>query len=461
MAHVMGFGTMWDQKGLLKDEGSTNPRFTGPVATAQYNAIFGKSESGVPVENEGGPGTHDEHWRESVFANELMTGYVDVPPNAISRVTVGSLADLGYVVDLAAAEAYSAPGRPPPAALAGAVHAVTVGAGETRGGFDFGNRATNQPPKVVSVTDAPDPAALGSSVTLTATGVSDSDGPVAKVDFYRETNGVAGLQVGGDKLVGSDSDGRGGYSVTVSTSGLAAGNYTYYALATDGLGATSATGTSAPSTVNSVKPAGSISGAVYRDADGDGVRDANEVGLTGVKVYLDLNGNNRFDNGDPSAVTDSSGRYSFQKLAPATYSVRFIAPPGLVRTYPTSGRQLVTLNGGSVVVGKDFGAAPAATVSGRVFNDLDKDGVQDANELGAAGFRVYVDANRNGAFDAGETSYLTGDNGNFSLTGLRPGTYIVRAVLQSGWGFTKYSYYTVSVAVGQTKSAITFGVRKG
>jgi uncharacterized protein (DUF2141 family) len=451
---------MWDQKRLLKDEGSSNPRFTGPVATAQYNAIFGRSEAGVPVENEGGPGTHDEHWRESVFASELMTGFVDAPPNPISRVTVGSLADLGYVVDLAAAEAYSAPGRPPPAPLPGAVHAVTVGAGQTRSGFDFGNRAVNQAPRVLSLSDAPDPAALDSSITLTAAGVSDAEGAVAKVNFYREINGVAGLQVGGDKLVGTDSDARGGYAVTVSTAGLAAGNYTYYALATDALGASSATGTSAPSTVNAVKSPGSISGAVYRDADGDGVRDANEAGLAGLKVYLDLNGNNRFDNSDPWTVTDSAGRYSFQKLAPATYSVRFITPAGLVRTSPTSGRQLVTLNGGSVVLGKDFGAAPAATINGRVFNDLDMDGVQDTNELGAGGFRVYVDANRNGALDAGETSYLTGDNGNFSFTGLRPGTYIVRSVLQSGWSLTYYTYYTITVAVGQTRSGVTFGVGK-
>jgi hypothetical protein len=114
LAHALGFGTAWEDGHLLKDAGGSNPRFTGPVATAQYNAVFGRSDSSVPVENEGGPGTHDTHWRESVFGNELLTGYVDDGANPLSRVTVGSLADLGYVVDLDAADAYAAPGRPPP-----------------------------------------------------------------------------------------------------------------------------------------------------------------------------------------------------------------------------------------------------------------------------------------------------------------------------------------------------------
>jgi hypothetical protein len=60
----------------------------------------------VPVENTGGPGTADSHWRESVFGNELMTGTVN-EVNPLSRVTLGSMADLGYAVNLADADPYT------------------------------------------------------------------------------------------------------------------------------------------------------------------------------------------------------------------------------------------------------------------------------------------------------------------------------------------------------------------
>jgi hypothetical protein len=67
----------------------------------------------VPIENSGGTGTAEVHWRESTFDNEVMTGFVeptaDMPFSAIS---IGSLADVGYVVNLLAADPYQVP--PPP-----------------------------------------------------------------------------------------------------------------------------------------------------------------------------------------------------------------------------------------------------------------------------------------------------------------------------------------------------------
>jgi hypothetical protein len=62
------------------------------------------------VENTGGSGTADAHWRESVFGKELMTGYYNPgSPNPLSRVTVGAMADLGYLVNMNAADSYSPP----------------------------------------------------------------------------------------------------------------------------------------------------------------------------------------------------------------------------------------------------------------------------------------------------------------------------------------------------------------
>jgi hypothetical protein len=459
MAHVLGFGTVWEQDGLLRDAGGSNPRFTGPVATAQYNAIFGKSDSAVPVENSGGPGTHDQHWRESVFGNELMTGFVDDGANPISRVTVGALADLGYVVDMSAADDYAAPGRPVPPAPGGAVHAVTVSAGQTRSSVDFGNRLANPMPVVTSLTDSADPSPPGAAFTLTAT-ATDANGTVGKVDFYREANGVAGLQTGkaGDTLLGTDADKAGGFSITVNPTGLAAGTYTFYAVATDNTGATSATGTAALKTTHTLQSPGGISGVVYRDGDYDGARDKNEAGVAGVKVYLDTNGNDRFDSGERSATTDAAGRYTLPVSAAGTYTVRMLTPKGYLRSAPSAGKYVVKLGAGQSVTGRDFGATPVGSISGRVFNDVDRDGVKDGAEGGAAGFRVYLDANNNGRFDAGETSVLTSSSGTYAFAGLRPGVHVVRYAGPAGWRLSSlYSYYTITLGVGQNRSAVNFG----
>ena len=109
MAHVLGFGTIWSLLNLLQNpaqSGGTNPRFTGALATQEYNARFGTTDTSVPVEATGGPGTADSHWRESIFNNELMTGFINPGPNPLSRVTIAQFADLGYQVDLSPADSF-------------------------------------------------------------------------------------------------------------------------------------------------------------------------------------------------------------------------------------------------------------------------------------------------------------------------------------------------------------------
>ncbi len=111
MGHVLGLGTLWNyQRTLLQGAGFANPLFVGPRARAEWSQLGGGG--GVPVENSGGPGTRDSHWRESVFANELMTGYISAGVNPLSRLSVGSLGDLGYHVDPSAADAYQVFGAP-------------------------------------------------------------------------------------------------------------------------------------------------------------------------------------------------------------------------------------------------------------------------------------------------------------------------------------------------------------
>jgi hypothetical protein len=110
MGHVCGIGTSWRDLGLLEGAGTANPVFTGENAMREFAALIGADEpTPVPVANRGGPGTRDAHWREEVFANELMTGFLDLGSNPVSRVTVASVQDLGYEVDFAAAEDFALP----------------------------------------------------------------------------------------------------------------------------------------------------------------------------------------------------------------------------------------------------------------------------------------------------------------------------------------------------------------
>jgi hypothetical protein len=110
MGHVLGIGTLWDLKDLLKGAGGSNPTFLGAAAMEEYRTLRGAGRRRrVPVENTGGPGTADGHWRETVFKNELMSGFIAETGNPLSRLTVASLDDLGYQVDLNAAEPYELP----------------------------------------------------------------------------------------------------------------------------------------------------------------------------------------------------------------------------------------------------------------------------------------------------------------------------------------------------------------
>ncbi len=103
MGHVLGIGTIWDLRNLLIGEGGSDPQYTGIAARQAYNALGGTSVN-VAVENQGGAGTRDSHWRESVFSSELMTGYIGGTNNPLSKITSRSLIDLGYVIDDATAD---------------------------------------------------------------------------------------------------------------------------------------------------------------------------------------------------------------------------------------------------------------------------------------------------------------------------------------------------------------------
>ncbi|TVR59995.1 MAG: hypothetical protein EA422_14280 [Gemmatimonadales bacterium] len=118
IGHVLGFGTLWGPQrfdllrnpSLLLGRGA-DTHFAGALAIGAFGTIGGDTYTGgepVPVENElGERGTRDSHWRQSVFQNELMTGFISGGTNPMSVTTIASMADLGYEVDLRVADPYA------------------------------------------------------------------------------------------------------------------------------------------------------------------------------------------------------------------------------------------------------------------------------------------------------------------------------------------------------------------
>ncbi len=98
MGHVLGIGTLWNVEPFfprtLREGPDSNPYFSGNKANVFWNAEGGTYE--LPIENLGGPGTALGHWRESTLNNELMTGFLNLGENPLSRITAGSMRDLGY-----------------------------------------------------------------------------------------------------------------------------------------------------------------------------------------------------------------------------------------------------------------------------------------------------------------------------------------------------------------------------
>ncbi len=127
MGHVLGFGTMWDfdpgasaiipigpdnpPNTLLSGKGTADPIFTGRSTRAAFLAAVapGRTFTGnpVPVENLGGAGTANSHWRELTVSNELMTGFLNNGSNPLSAFTATSFRDLGYVVNDAATDPFT------------------------------------------------------------------------------------------------------------------------------------------------------------------------------------------------------------------------------------------------------------------------------------------------------------------------------------------------------------------
>ena len=104
ITHEMGHAFGFTPNANVFSRWFAGDTFIGPNALREYNSLFGRSATSVPLQ----AGVR-AHWDETTFGDELMSPTTFGRREYISRVTVGALQDMGYTVNYAAAEPYTPP----------------------------------------------------------------------------------------------------------------------------------------------------------------------------------------------------------------------------------------------------------------------------------------------------------------------------------------------------------------
>lgn len=201
-----------------------------------------------------------------------------------------------------------------------------------------------------------------------------------------------------------------------------------------------------------------IIGRAYEDRDGDGKIDLIDIfrGLSGWTIYIDVNDNGQLDSNEASTTTGLFGFYQFNNLPAGNYIVREVLKPVWLKTYPKSGKYLVTLGNNQIVLAKDFGNFKLGLISGIVFEDKNGNGRKDGKETDLANWTISLKKP-----DGSTITSTTNDSGNYSFTGLGPGKYTVTEVQQTGWKQTTKDPGQITITSGTNDtSGNDFGNRK-
>jgi len=274
--------------------------------------------------------------------------------------------------------------------------------------------------------------------------IGDENLSGVEIKLYTDENGN-GIVDGNDSLVGTTTtDANGTYIFT----NLDAGDYIAVETQPAGLvdvteneGGTDGDGTDANIT-------NTLSGHVNvgeEDTGNDFVEE--EIGsLSGNVSHEDSNGSHPLKNItiillDENGVevsrttTDENGNYEFTNLVPGKYIVKEEQPDGYfdVRenegggdddnsTATSSNEISATVSSGENDIQNDFVEAQEASLGDYVWYDYDKDGIQDNNEEGVVGVKVYLlDVNGDRVqLNGSDVSTETNSTGGYIFVGLDP-----------------------------------------
>ena len=316
-------------------------------------------------------------------------------------------------------------------------HSVTLPAGQTITGVNFGEHPSISGTVFVDLNgngtlDGNEPGVAGATVFLNVDGTgSPANNP------HTTTSSSGAFSFGGQPA--------GTYTVMVqlpSNVTLSTGTQTA-TIGASGAGPTNLAFGELPS----------IEGTVFTDANSNGQLDQGEQPINGRTVFLNIDGTGVPAN-NPTTTSNADGVYYFLGLAPGNYNVRDAAPTG---THITSPAQNINVTAGHLSSAVDFGEVPPS-ITGTVFTDLNGNGAFDANEPGVANRTVFLNIDGTGAPDANNPSTTTDASGVFGFAGLAAGSYTVMEVLPNNVTLTT-SAQTAAVTTGHPVHNLVFGER--
>ncbi len=238
-------------------------------------------------------------------------------------------------------------------------------------------------------------------------GINDSEAGLGGFTVFADVNGN-GIQ---DSVEASTVTGpNGSYTLNVG------GTFNIIAVAPTAFLATTPTSkpaTSGRADFGFVRVQPDVTGFTFIDENQDGVLDASDRPLEGIYVYLDLDGDNRADLGEPSAVSGSDGSYRINFPGAGTYTIRQVLPAGIQQTSPATGEHIVFFNGSALTdnynfgnfEARDYGDAPESYGTTRAAGGPSH-GITTGLTLG-----VNIDRDSNGQ----PTANATGDDTNGSV----------------------------------------------
>ncbi len=191
---------------------------------------------------------------------------------------------------------------------------------------------------------------------------------------------------------------------------------------------------------------GKIGDFVWNDKNNNGLQDGGELGFDGVQLVLRDAANALIG----TTTTSGGGKYEFDGLCGGSYTVTVTAstlPAGFVPTTSFAGDSNIDSNGSPAVVtlpannsedlSIDFGyRQPPASLGDFVWNDVNRDGIQDNGEPGIDGVKVDLFVCGMDPSGAPFMTQNTAGGGKYLFTNLAPGNYFVKFTLPSGFVFS-------------------------
>lgn len=181
----------------------------------------------------------------------------------------------------------------------------------------------------------------------------------------------------------------------------------------------------------------SISGFAFADANGNGVWDADESYLSGMKIELIP--------ADPAhethlAVTSADGQFAMDGIRPGEYTLSVECPDACVLsrmpnaalglTHGLNAQRIqLTIKMGTQLTGQQLGCVLPSKWTGTAYLDENYDGVRAANEAPAAGETLIL---RDADTGATVSTVVTDENGCFTIEGIAPGEYELVQPLDEG-----------------------------